>query len=418
MICGLAKKILGDRMTFQLGIIQTGAFGLLILFLGYLLNGKISFLKKNNIPEPVVGGICFACLSAILYSYFDVTFDFDMTLKNPLMLIFFTTVGLGASFKMLVLGGPKVLLFLLVATIYLIFQNGLGVLIASFTDLNPLLGLLGSSITLSGGHGTGATYAEMFTNSQNIQGTMELAMASATFGLILGGLIGGPVTKRLIEKFQLVPEKKKKSAGEREMEFVTYDPNDEDHVTPKRMLETMLILTVCISLGLLVYEFFKEMNIPLPSFICPLLIGIVVTNICEQTKIYTISRECVDLWGTMSLSFFLAMALMSLRLWELVNLAGPMLVILVSQTLFLGFYTYFITFRAMGKNYDAAIIAGGHCGFGLGATPTAVANMEALVSRYGPSPTAFLVVPMVGAFFIDISNTLVIQLYLSLPWVN
>ncbi|WP_372364679.1 sodium/glutamate symporter [Candidatus Uabimicrobium sp. HlEnr_7] len=402
-------------MNVQLGLIETVGMALVILFVGYFLNNKISLLKKNNIPEPVVGGIAFAIISSILYSQFQFSFNFDMTLKKPLMLVFFTTVGLGASFKLLAQGGPKVVLFLGIATLYLVFQNGIGVFLASITDLNPLSGLLAGSITLSGGHGTGATYAEMFTKGQNLQGTMELAMACATFGLVLGGILGGPVTRRLIQKHNLKPTEEDNPSNEH---TITYNPEDDDKVTPKVMMETLLILAVCIVVGSFGYEYMKTLGIPLPSFICPLLVGIVITNTCEYTKIYTIKKESVDLWGTMALSIFLAMALMSLRLWELMNLAGPMLIILIIQTAFLAFYTYNITFRLMGKDYNAAIMAGGHCGFGLGATPTAVANMEALTSKYGPSPQAFLVVPMVGAFFIDITNTLVIQLYLALPFVN
>ena len=401
-------------MVIQLGLIQTVLVALVILFLGYTLNDKIPLLKKNNLPEPVVGGIAFSILTMVLYTQFGISFEFDMTLKNPFMLVFFTTVGMGASLKLLAKGGPKVIIFLGVASLYLVFQNAIGVSLAMLTDLHPLNGMLAGSVTLSGGHGTGATYAEMFTSSQNVQGTFELAMACATFGLILGGLLGGPVTQRLIKKYNL------KSSGEEKLDddVITFNPDDEDRITPKAIMETMLLLSLCIVIGTLAYHFFKTINIPLPSFICPLLVGIVVCNLFEMTGFYKIKNRCVDNLGTISLSLFLTMALMSLRLWELVNLAGPMLVILLIQTSFLAFYTYFITFRIMGKDYDAAIIAGGHCGFGLGATPTAVANMEALVSKYGASPTAFLVVPMVGAFFIDISNTLIIQLYLSLPFLN
>lgn len=338
-----------------------------------------------------------------------------MTLKTPLMLVFFTTVGLGASFKLLVKGGPKVILFLGVAALYLVVQNGIGVSMAYLTDMHPLCGLLAGSITLSGGHGTGATYAEVFNKIHNIQGSMELAMASATFGLVLGGLIGGPVAKRLISKNKLEPQKQN---AEDLSDTVTYSTDDSDKVTPKEMMATLLIITLCMTCGGYLYKYFKSINVPLPSFICPLLIGIVITNICDYSKVYKINKECVDLWGTLGLSVFLAMALMSLRLWELLNLAGPMFFILIAQTIFMALFAYHVTFRLMGKDYNAAIIAGGHCGFGLGATPTAVANMESLVTRYGPSPQAFLVVPMVGAFFIDIANTLVLQTYMALPFVK
>jgi len=404
-------------MTVQLGLVETGAAALAILFLGYLLNWAIPFLRNNNIPEPVVGGLTFALLSSLLYSLLDVNITFDMTLKTPLMLVFFTTVGLGASVKLLAKGGPKVLLFLGVATLYLVLQDGLGVALACATDMHPLLGLLAGSITLSGGHGTGATYADIFTNVHNLQSTMELAMACATFGLVLGGLIGGPVTKRLVNKYKLKPDDDVVHDVDAD-EAITYDPEERDRVTPRRMMETMLVITICMALGSVIYNYFMSKGITVPSFICSLFLGMAITNFCDFTGIYRINKETVDLWGTIGLSVFLAMALMSLRLWELLNLAGPMLFILLAQTATMACFAYFITFRLMGKNYDAAIMAGGHCGFGLGATPTAVANMEALVSRYGPSPQAFLVVPMVGAFFIDITNALVIQLYFALPFVR
>ena len=402
-------------MTVQLGLVQTCALALGLLLLGNLLNRLVPFLRNNNIPEPVVGGIAFALISTILYSQLDFAFAFDMSLKTPLMLVFFTTVGLGASIKLLVRGGPKVLLFLGIATLYLIIQNGTGVALAVATDMHPLIGLLAGSITLSGGHGTGVTYAEIFTDVHNIRGTMELAMACATFGLVLGGLIGGPVTRRLIEKHRLKPQQYDHKQTQEE---VTYDLDEQDDVTPRRMLETITIIAGCMVVGDLLYHVLLARGVTVPSFICSLFLGLIVTNLFDLTKVYTINKETVDLWGTVSLSIFLAMALMSLRLWELLNLAGPMLLILLAQCLVMVLFAYFITFRVMGRDYDAAIMSGGHCGFGLGATPTAVANMEALVSKYGPSPQSFLVVPMVGAFFIDIANALVIQLYFMMPGVR
>lgn len=402
-------------MILQLNLVQTGALALGVLLLGNLLNRFIPFLKRNNIPEPVVGGIVFAVITTVLHAQFDVSFAFDMTLKTPLMLVFFTTVGLGASIKMLIRGGPKVLLFLGIASLYLIIQNATGVTLAWATDMHPLVGLLAGSITLSGGHGTGVTYAEIFSDVHNMRGTMELAMASATFGLVLGGLIGGPVAKRLIDKYNL---KSEDYDHERTVETVTYDMDEEDGFTPRKMLETLTIIAACMVGGDFIYTLAMEQGITVPSFICSLFLGLILVNLFEVTGVYKINTETVDTWGTVSLSVFLAMALMSLRLWELVNLAGPMLVILLVQTLVMVLFAYFVTFRLMGKNYDAAIMAGGHCGFGMGATPTAVANMEALVSRYGPSPQSFLVVPMVGAFFIDIANALVLQLFFAIPGVR
>ncbi|MBW2731757.1 MAG: sodium/glutamate symporter [Deltaproteobacteria bacterium] len=398
------------HVTVELGLVETTALALAILFLGYLLNRLVPPLRNYNIPEPVVGGIAFAACSSIIYSQLGFSMTFDMTLKSPLMLIFFTTVGLGASLKLLVRGGPKVGLFLLLATVYLLVQNATGVLLAWLADLHPLQGLISGSVTLSGGHGTGVTYADLFREENNLQGAMELAMASATFGLVLGGIIGGPVTKRLVDKYQLEPS----DPPEVQTQDVTYSLEDQDRVTPRRMMETLLIITFCMAIGGMIYEALRKSGITIPSFICSLFLGLIITNVLDLTKFYTINKETVDQWGTIGLSIFLAKALMSLRLWELMNLAGPMLVILLAQTAVMALFAFFITFRVMGKDFDAAIIAGGHCGFGLGATPTAVANMEALVSRYGASPQAFLIVPMVGAFFIDITNALVLQLYLGI----
>jgi ESS family glutamate:Na+ symporter len=403
-------------MQLEISIIETFIIALLILFTGYFLNSKVMFLRNNNIPEPVVGGIVFSILSAILYLYFEISFQFDMAFKTPLMTIFFTTVGLGASFALLIKGGPKVLLFLGVATLYLTVQNAVGVSIAMASGLDPLMGLIGGSVTLSGGHGNGATYSELFINEYGLPSSVfELAMAAATLGLILGGLVGGPVSKRLITKYNLKPDN---SYHEELDDTITFDPDDHDLVTPRKMMETLFVILSCMYLGNIGYLALKSVDVVLPAFLIPLLVGVVITNFTEFTKTYKISRACIDLWGTMALSMFLAMALMSLKVWELVSLAGPMIFMILVQAVMLMLFAYFITFRIMGKNYHAAIMAGGHCGFGLGATPTAVANMESLVSRHGPSPQAFLVVPLVGAFFIDITNALVIQLYLSFPFMN
>lgn len=402
-------------MDIEVGIIETLLVALVILFTGYFCNSKVAFLRNNNIPEPVVGGIIFSILAAIAHSLFNFQLQFDMSFKAPLMTIFFTTVGLGASFKLLLKGGPKVVLFLGVATLYLLIQNALGVSLAMASGIEPLMGLIGGSVTLSGGHGNGATYADLFIAEYGMPSSFfELAMAAATLGLVLGGLVGGPVSKRLITKYNLKADEYHEELDD----TVTFNPEDHDLVTPKSMMETLFIILLCMTLGHLGYVGLKEAGVVLPSFLIPLLFGVIATNLCEFSKVYSISRACIDLWGTMALSLFLAMALMSLKVWELVNLAGPMVFIIFAQTIVLMLFAYFVTFRIMGKNYNAAIMAGGHCGFGLGATPTAVANMEALVARHGPSPQAFLVVPLVGAFFIDITNALVIQLYLSLPFVT
>jgi ESS family glutamate:Na+ symporter len=393
----------------SLDAIETLTAAIAVLFVGYAVQSRIGFLRDNNIPVPVVGGLLFALVITVSYLGFDIGIRFDMALKEPMMLAFFTTIGLGADLRLLARGGPRLLLFAGICCIYLIVQNGLGVAAALGMDLHPLVGLLSSSITLSGGHGTGAAYAERFADVQNIAGVMELAMACATFGLILGGLIGGPVAGRLITAHGL------ESGKSHDYVPVAVDESQQGPVNGETLLWAMFVVLLCLIGGKFLAGLFAGAAFTLPGFIWSLLLGVVIRNLATVIPPLALHKPTVDMVGSISLAIFLAMALMSLRLWELLSLAGPLLVMLAVQTLGMALFASLITFRVMGSNYDAAIIAGGHCGFGLGATPTAVANMEALTHRYGPSPQAFLVVPLVGAFFIDFLNALVIQGYLAMP---
>lgn len=396
-------------MAVSLDAMETLAAAIAVLFVGTAVQGRLGILRDNNIPIPVVGGLLFAVLTTVAFLGFDFGLGFDMALKEPMMLAFFTSIGLGADFRLLVRGGPRLLLFGAVCLVYIIVQNGLGLMAAVGMDLHPLVGLLGGSITLSGGHGTGAAYAARFADVQNIAGVMELAMACATFGLILGGLIGGPVAGRLIRLHNL------EAASSHEHH--TADVEDETHspVNSDTLLRTLFIMLICLIGGLSLAQALAGAAFTLPGFVWCLMIGVILRNLQHLVPSLAVHRPTVDMLGSVSLSVFLAMALMSLRLWELLSLAGPLLVMLLIQTVGMALFATFVTFRVMGANYDSAIIAGGHCGFGMGATPTAVANMEALTHRYGPSPQAFLVVPLMGAFFIDFLNALVIQGYLALP---
>ena len=395
-------------MIIELDLIQTFAAAMVVLFLGYFVNGRISFLKRYSIPEPVVGGMIFALLVTVLQSQWGIQFKMDMTLKKPLMLAFFTTVGLGARLSLLKVGGPKVLIFLFLTTILVAIQNLLGMTVAYLTDAHPLVGLLAGSITMVGGHGTGATFAGNFGGSHNLQAAMELAMAAATFGLVCGGLIGGPVAKRLIEKYRL------EAAAEEGIGQLDVEENNEVDLTPNLLLETMLIVAIPMAFGQLLYHWSLAQGFSLPGFVWSLFIGIIILNVCDVTGVYEVKAKAVDTIGTISLSLFLAMALMSLRLWQLVNLAGPLLAVLLAQLTLVMMFAYHVTFRVMGGDFDAAVMAAGQCGFGMGATPTAVANMEAVVAQNGPAPVAFLVVPLVGAFFIDITNVFAIQMSILL----
>ncbi len=390
-------------------LVQTLCISLLVLFVGYFVNSRIPFLRRYSIPEPVVGGILFALAATFLKYRWNLALDFDPSLKKPFMIAFFTTVGLGARLSLLRKGGPKLVLFLALTAVLVFLQNAVGVFIARLTDAHPMIGLLAGSITMVGGHGTGATFSGMFAERYNLTGALELAMASATFGLICGGLIGGPIARRLITGNGL-----KSEAGEGIGQLDVEEQQEVD-LTPYLLLETLLVVSIPMAGGRMLYEYVSgRFGLTLPSFVWSLFLGILVLNVSEYTGLYKVKDKAVDTIGTISLSLFLAQALMSLKLWQLVNLAGPLVAILLAQLLLVGAFAYFVTFRLMGSDYDAAVMAAGQCGFGMGATPTAVANMEAVVAAHGAAPVAFLVVPIVGAFFIDIVNVCSIQLFISL----
>lgn len=332
------------------------------------------------------------------------------------MLMFFATVGLAANYKQLVKGGLKVFWFLAIASFYIIIQNAIGVSFASMLGLDPLMGLVAGSITLSGGHGTGAAWAQILTDEYGIQSTLEIAMASATLGLVIGGIIGSPVAQRLINKHQLESEYGRGTTTHQKYpELVTYNENEEDKVTAKKVIEVLFILLLCITGARYLSEWVNSFNIQwlmIPDFVYALFLGVIVTNTLEIFKFRKLESETVDMVGTVSLSLFLAMALMTLKLWNILDLAVPFLIILTIQSIVIGVFSYYVTFKLMGSNYTGAVIAGGHCGFGLGATPTAVMNMGSIVNRFGPAPQAFMVVPIVGAFFIDIVNLIILQGYI------
>ncbi|GIU09342.1 sodium/glutamate symporter [Shewanella sp. c952] len=400
---------------YSIGELESFLVAILVLFIGHSVNRHVGFFKKYNIPEPIIGGLVVAAITTLLH-FQNITLKFSLPMQNTLMLMFFSTVGLAASYKLLAKGGKKVFIFLGIASVYIVIQNAVGVSLATALGLEPLMGLVAGSITLSGGHGTGAAWSQTFAENYGMS-TLEFAMAAATFGLVMGGIIGGPVAQRLIDKHKL--ESSYGIGGNHHKDhpdLVTYDQLEEDRVTAKSVMETLFILLLCVAGARWIEHLVSVFNISwmkMPDFVYALFLGVVITNLTELTRGYKTNSECVDILGTVSLSLFLAMALMSLKLWEIFDLAIPLLIILLVQTVVLGFFAYFVTFKLMGSNYDAAVIAGGHCGFGMGATPTAVMNMGALVSRNGPSPQAFMVVPIVGAFFIDIVNLIVLQGYIG-----
>ncbi|SAL02383.1 Sodium/glutamate symport carrier protein [Caballeronia arationis] len=327
------------------------------------------------------------------------------------MLTFFATIGLSADLAGLKAGGRALIVFLGVVVGLLVMQDALGIGLAWILGQDRLLGLLGASVTLSGGHGTGAAWAKVFGERHGLASATEIAIACATFGLILGGLVGGPVARFLITHHDLAPAPEVKLAVATGFE----QPKAVRPITAGAVIETVALIAVCLAVGSALASRLSGTAFELPAFVCVLFVGVLLRNGLAVPGWYRVFELAVSLLGNVSLGLFLAIALMSLRLGDLTSLALPLLAILIVQAIAMAFYAMFVTFRVMGRNYDAAVLAAGHCGFGLGATPTAIANMQAITAQFGPSHLAFLVVPMVGAFFIDIANAIVIKLFLLLP---
>ncbi len=399
-------------------MIQTVALAAVVLFVGYGIRRRVAVLDRFNIPAPVVGGFLFAAAALALRQTGVLAFELDTTLQAPLMVAFFTSIGLGASLGLLRVGGPQVLLFWGIASVLAALQNGIGVALAKLMGVDPLLGLITGSITMTGGHGTGAAFGRLIEDQYAFPGALTLALAAATFGLVSGGLIGGPVGTRLIQRYRLEPKPVATPAAPPPgLERASLD--EEIDVVPTgeaptsyTLLKVLTVILVAMWAGGLLSAWLGQ-YVTLPGYIGAMLCAAVLRNLADATKLVRIEARTVDDLGTIALSLFLAMALMSLRLWELLDLALPMLAILTVQVTVMAAFAYFVTFRLMGRDYDAAVMAGGHCGFGLGATPNAVANMTSLVERFGAAPRAFLVLPMVGAFFIDFTNALIITAYLN-----
>ncbi|MCO7050374.1 sodium/glutamate symporter [Proteus terrae] len=397
---------------YHLDVYGTLVAATLVLLIGRKLVKSVPFLERYTIPEPVAGGLLVAVLLLAFKSFMDWEVSFDLSLKDPLMLAFFATIGLNANLASLKAGGKALFIFIFVVVGLLLVQNTVGIALAKMLGLDPLMGLLAGSITLSGGHGTGAAWGKTFVENYGFMSASEVAMACATFGLVLGGLIGGPVARYLIKNIPTPGL----GTDDHEMPTAFEKPTTGRMITSMVLLETIAMISICLMAGTFLSQLLEGTAFSLPTFVCVLFIGVILSNSLSMLGFYRVFDRAVSVLGNVSLSLFLAMALMSLKLWELASLAIPMLVILGVQAGVMALYAIFVTFRVMGKNYDAAILAAGHCGFGLGATPTAIANMQAVTDRFGPSHLAFLVVPMVGAFFIDIVNAIVIKLYLMLPF--
>lgn len=394
-------------MTLTLDIYQTAAMAVFIYSLGSLVKKRITFFNKYCIPAAIIGGILFALLTLGLNLTGTVTVVIDTALQNIFMTLFFTSVGYTASFKLLKKGGIQVLLFILVSIVLIISQNAVGVSLADLLGMEPLLGLCVGSIPLVGGHGTSGAFGPMLEQQFGIDGAATVSISVATFGLIIGGIIGGPVAKRLIRKHGLTADP-----------LSVQDSGNGDEKTnihtPEEFMKAFFILFFAAGVGSIISELIQKTGITFPSYIGAMLAAALMRNLSDSTGKLTVVEDLISMLGNACLTLYLAMALMSLRLWELADLALPMLVILSAQTVFMALFAYFFVYRIMGRNYEAAVMSSAACGFGMGATPNAIANMQAITDVYGAAPRAFFVVPLVGSLLVDFLNSTVLTLFINI----
>ena len=394
-------------MKIQLDMYQTLTVAVLVLLLGNYLKKKIYFLQKFCIPAPVIGGLIFAIMTCICYVTGIAEFSFNDTLREVCMVFFFTSVGFQANLKVLKSGGKSLIVFLGLVIVLIILQNLTAVGLAKLLNLNPLIGMCTGSIPMVGGHGTAGAFGPVLEDL-NIKGATTICTAAATFGLIFGSLIGGPLGKRLIEKHSLINT----AANEDDSLLVEDEKKHERHTN--MYADAVFQLILAIGVGTIFTMLLTKTGLTFPIYIGAMLAAALMRNICEYTGIATIHMGEINDLGGISLSLFLGMAMITLRLWELASLALPLVILLAAQVLLIIIFTYVIEFNIMGRDYDAAILVSGTCGFGTGATPNAMANMQAVCDQYVPSIKAYLLIPLVGSLFADFLNSLVITFFINL----
>ncbi|MBB4824960.1 ESS family glutamate:Na+ symporter [Sporosarcina luteola] len=383
-------------MTIELNQVTTIFLAIALLVLGRLLVNKVGVLQKFCIPAPVVGGLLFAILATVFKAAGLVTFSLDTSLQSLFMLTFFTTVGLGASFKLVKLGGKLLIIYWLACGFLALMQNVIGVSMASLFNIHPLIGMMAGAVSMEGGHGAATAFGQT-VEDLGIDSALSIGVAAATFGLVAGGLVGGPVVKFLISKYDLKPTETEDVEGEFSVE------KNEAEIQTNTFFTQILLITFCMALGTYLGDLFSSATgFVLPGYVGAMFVAVIVRNIVDKVNPKAIHMKSVGLIGDITLGIFLSMALMSIKLWEVAGLALPLLVIVFVQVVFIVLFGIFVLFRLLGKNYDAAVMVAGFTGHGLGATPNAMANMAAVTERFGPSRKAYLVVPIVGAFLIDV----------------
>ncbi|AIE75758.1 MULTISPECIES: sodium/glutamate symporter [unclassified Synechocystis] len=398
--------------TIQFDVRQTIIVAILVLYIGKYLTKKVKFLQSFNIPDAVSGGVLASLFFGLIYGTFRTEVTFNFPIRDAFLIIFFTCIGLSSKLKTLLQGGKPLLILLATAVSFLVIQNFVGVGMASLLGQALPVGLLSGSISLSGGHGTAIAWSPVFYDNHGISNASEIAIACATFGLVFGGIVGGPIAKFLIIRNKLEPD-----CNTKDLTIGIRRDQDNVQIDYNTMLHAILVIGLTIGLGFELNQAIASLGLMLPAFVSCLLAGIMLTNtipLVFKKFPWPAETPSLALISDVSLGLFLAISLMSLQLWTLADIGGIIAVILLAQFIASVIYTVIIVFPIMGKNYNAAVISAGYSGLTLGATPTAIANMTAVTEKFGAAPQAFIIVPLVGAFFIDIANAFVIQQFLNL----
>lgn len=394
----MSFEVIDGVMNINVTAVMTTAMAAVLLLIGFFVKDKLAVLTKYCIPAPVVGGFLFMFVTFIGHMTGSFTFNFDTYFQDPFMLAFFTTVGLGASFQLLKKGGVLLVVYWLVAGVISICQNVLGIVIGKVIGLEAPYALLASAISMIGGHGAAGSYGQTFAELGFSAGP-EVGAAAATFGLITAVLLGGPLARRLIVKHNLTPDVNDNF----ESDIDQINASKGESLSSLDVIKNVTGILVCMAVGTMVSGWIGSLiNMSFPTYVGAMFVAVILRNANEKFHFYNFSFSLVDGIGDVMLSLYLAIALMSLKLWQLLDLIGGVLIVVMFQVLFMAIAAYFVVFRILGKNYDAAVMCAGLCGHGLGATPSAIVNMTAVKDQYGMSRRAFMIVPIVGAFLVDI----------------
>ena len=399
-------------MVFEIDSFLALTIGIIVYFAGMRLNRYVTFLREFNIPEPVTGGILASLAALALFSFTGVELSYDLAIRDTLLVYFFTAIGINARLGDLISGGKPLIILLVLTLSYIVLQDAVGVSVATLIGQPKAIGVLTGSASLIGGHGTSIAWAPEIADNHGVPNALEIGVASATLGLVIASLLGGPIAKFLLSKHQLAG-----SDDEQPVVGIAHEDEDTEQINHISLMAVILSLHLAIIIGFFLNQIIATTGLKLPLFVSCLLVAIALSNSLPYILpklFWPVRTKALAVVSDFSLGLFIAMSLMGMQLWAIADLAGPLLILLALQALAAVLFIVFVLFRVMGGDYLAAVLSAGFAGFSLGATPTAIANMTAVTKSHGPAPTAFIILPLVGAFFVDISNAFVIQFFLGL----